>query len=307
MSSTQSRNENVSNITPPVLPYFDISVRNEYYSHRCLASRCATGSMSQVGECLESFHLNVLEILDLGCGPTDWTCLMYACRFLNEETIFYLLENGSDLNFCSPDGMTPLMAVTVACSPKTQKRSVRCIQQLFDAGMKIAHVPTFNYRSVLTMAVLKGCDKLVKVLLDSGAKPNQRDDLGETAFNIAVKGNQKEIIKLLFNAGANPYIKNLNGVRFVDFWDKDTKLKDLVYGLLHKYAEQFNGNQDLRNEMLEEVNKGCKPSKKKIKKDEKSSVRQTITGNLPILLAGGLTIFAAGCIVKRIQDQRCVP
>jgi len=61
-----------------------------------------------------------------------------------------------------------------------------------------------QHRTPLHLAVLKNRPKMVALLLELGADPSARDDIGSTPLNLVSAMTDKSIAGLLINAGADP-------------------------------------------------------------------------------------------------------
>ncbi|ODN06560.1 Ankyrin repeat family A protein 2 [Orchesella cincta] len=190
---------------------FDSSADRRYFSARSLAKLCAVGTVREIQMFLTLSNISVHEALDVGCEPIGWSCLMYACLGQNRGAISYLLSLNSNPNFCTTDGLTPLMVVVAASDPPFSENDVRCAKILVRKGARVSNLPTYEGRTLLTMAVSKGVMDLVIFLWDKGARVNQTDARGETPLNIAVAGNMLQMVELLITLGANPRIRNLDG------------------------------------------------------------------------------------------------
>ena len=75
--------------------------------------------------------------------------------------------------------------------------------------------------------------KIAKLILDHGGNPSIQDRHGNSALWYAVyeaKGEHYDLVKLLMNAGTDPFSKNLHGKSPYDFASQinDTKLLQLL-------------------------------------------------------------------------------
>ncbi len=66
--------------------------------------------------------------------------------------------------------------------------------------------------SMLISAAKKGDVQLLRFALAKGAYINAADDKGGTALHWAVYYGHKEVVKILLMHGADPYIKDKNGI-----------------------------------------------------------------------------------------------
>lgn len=68
--------------------------------------------------------------------------------------------------------------------------------------------------------------KLLKIILDSGADINKKDEQGDTPLHAAVKDYNTAIISILLNYGADPQIKNFAGKTPLDMVEPDSSTHD---------------------------------------------------------------------------------
>lgn len=107
------------------------------------------------------------------------TYLNNACSEKDSDKIFFLLENGADVNQKNKDGITPLMNYIIS-------------------------KPTDDY--------------IIDVLVKYGAKINEQDNEGNTALHYAIiHGNSMRIIKCLLNNGSDRSIENKYGMTPMDY------------------------------------------------------------------------------------------
>ncbi len=144
--------------------------------------------------------------LDGGCNPdlTDDAqrpALLLATRFGRVEAACLLLAAGAAVDAASRSWETPLYAAASAGH-----------EQLFflllDAGADI-HRHT-KAQSILLHAAANGGSAaiLARVLESLGDKLNARQRNGSTALIIALQRNHTEAVKLLLEAGANPFLRD---------------------------------------------------------------------------------------------------
>lgn len=93
-----------------------------------------------------------------------------------------------------------------------RRGDVDIVNILIRAGANVNVKSTDGYPIIID-AVTFGGDALgkVKALLDAKVKIDAQDPLGNTALMWAAYKNKPEILQLLLNKGANPYIKNTRG------------------------------------------------------------------------------------------------
>ena len=91
------------------------------------------------------------------------------------------IKRGADVNGRS-DGTTPLVRATIG-------GQVDMVLALLELGADVNHT-TVSGHTALSMALTMERDEIVRVLLQAGANPSVRSELGINAFDVAkVRGN----------------------------------------------------------------------------------------------------------------------
>jgi ankyrin repeat protein len=87
--------------------------------------------------------------------------------------------------------------------------NVKKVMSLLDKGTDVnKHYDYANSYTPLIIAVLKGNETIVEILLDKGAKVNDQDKYGYTALMYAVINDNKNIVKMLLDKFADVNIMN---------------------------------------------------------------------------------------------------
>jgi ankyrin repeat protein len=142
--------------------------------------------------------------------------LFAALFYLKADVAKYLLkETDPDVMWRASDGMGMLHAAFY---------QHEILSDLLSKGAPIDG--TSIWGTVLHMAVRDGCLSSIKTLLNNDPKPNleavveenspNSHEFGYTPLQLACANNSFESIKLLLEAGANPYIKNRENEDLVD-------------------------------------------------------------------------------------------
>ncbi len=63
----------------------------------------------------------------------------------------------------------------------------------------------------LVETLIAGDDRTIRELLESGADPNIKNELGQTVLIEACRRGKLEIVRLLLESGASPNLANSNG------------------------------------------------------------------------------------------------
>lgn len=125
-----------------------------------------------------------------------------------DEVLLIAQSNPEKLNGVSSSGYTPLMLA--AYYNKYEVANV-----LLQQGATVNK--SSKYGSALMAAVVKGNEKIVKLLISHKADVNIKDENNNTALLYAVLFNQTEIAAQLLAAGANPHHKDIQGNKALDY------------------------------------------------------------------------------------------
>jgi len=170
------------------------------------------------------------EVSGAGRNPAEWvmrtidrggsTALMFAARQGDVESAKLLLAGGASPNETGPDGMSALVLASYSGHGDLAAFLLNkdANANAADAGYTALHA-----------AVLRGDVELVKKLLEYGANPNGRiskgtpvtregEDMvlptplvGATAFFLAAKFLEVDIMRVLAKAGADPLLGTMDG------------------------------------------------------------------------------------------------
>ncbi|KAL4647403.1 hypothetical protein GN956_G7943 [Arapaima gigas] len=150
---------------------------------------------------------NLLGVISLDCNWTPYldiqnhlgqTALHLAVIVDQPECIRALLYGGASPELQERGGNTPLhLAVREA--------RMDCVRELTSGSRSPDHLRVTNYSgvSVLHLAVQKGNENIVQMLLDAGADVNQRDlSSGRSPLHWAVESQNPWVVRQLLQAGA---------------------------------------------------------------------------------------------------------
>ena len=148
---------------------------------------------------LEIIH----ELLKLGANPNSKkisngnTLLHLAAKNLNIEIMRTLLENGAEPNALDNDKNSPLHRVFKKEIVK-ENRQIEAIEELVKHGANI-NAQDDKGKSMLHHAIGLSCYNITKDLLKLGADPKIRDKNGITALEMALaSGYKMNLVKALF-------------------------------------------------------------------------------------------------------------
>lgn len=129
------------------------------------------------------------------------------------EAACVLLAAGADPNAQDNRGQTPL---TVAIG--VESSGPELVELLLKHGAN-PELPTKGGRTALLVAAQIGDPGYVRQLLKAGADVNVQTPNGDTPLHLVAKSFGKEwaqAAQLLIEAGADPYVANKQGLRFID-------------------------------------------------------------------------------------------
>ncbi|HVS64161.1 MAG TPA: ankyrin repeat domain-containing protein [Thermoanaerobaculia bacterium] len=144
----------------------------------------------------------VVEALDSGEGGIEdrsndgFTPLQYAAFFGREEVVAELLTRGADVNAASENEMKVQPLHSAAAF-----RSVAICRRLLEAGADPDARQQMGYTPLMS-AALHGQDELAELLLARGADPALRAEDGKTARDLALQGEHTELAERLARHGA---------------------------------------------------------------------------------------------------------
>jgi hypothetical protein len=125
----------------------------------------ASGNLAKVKE-----RLAAGDDIEWRHKDTGKTALLGAVTYRHTEIIQYLLDNGADVNATDTDGNDSLAWAVI-----TRNRKL--------ARFFLGKVANPDFRNLLVRAAYTGDLDMVKLLLESGADPGQRNKRGETALS----------------------------------------------------------------------------------------------------------------------------
>jgi ankyrin repeat protein len=120
--------------------------------------------------------------------------LIYAAYYCDLSEAKRLLATGAEVNAKDKNGITALMAASLA-----GHREV--VKLLRSRGAKV-NAKTEDGQTALIYASIKGDQEILKMILVQGAEVNTKDKNGKTALMLATQTNHPEVRELLVKAGA---------------------------------------------------------------------------------------------------------
>lgn len=138
------------------------------------------------------------------------TVLMYAAAQRHDDGggIEYLLDAGAEVNATDAGGHTALM---YAAAARNSEMAAELLDAEADAGIKDG-----KGRTALMYLCLNGTDSpdmtaVLKLLLQSGAELNARDNAGLTPLAYAIRNTNTEWVNLLLEEGADVNVQDIRG------------------------------------------------------------------------------------------------
>ena len=164
----------------------------------------------------ESNLETVKLLLENGADPNiknndGWTALMLSSRNSNTEsnfeTVKLLLENGADPNIKKNDGWTALI---MAARNSNTESNLETVKLLLENGADPNIKDIKGWSALIYATRYSNTDsniETVKLLLKNGADSNLKTNDGYTALTAAVFYTNPDIVKLLLDYEADPFIK----------------------------------------------------------------------------------------------------
>ncbi|XP_063291056.1 ankyrin repeat domain-containing protein 22 [Pelobates fuscus] len=140
--------------------------------------------------------IKVLNVRDSCGGDTPLIC---ACRKGHVRVASYLLSMKADVNLTNNKERTCL------------HYAVRRRFTFLDYLLIIILMPVLLVGYLIMISKTKQNEKLIRLLIEYGVDVNVQDYLGNTALHYACKMKSQTIVPILFDAQADPYIKNKDG------------------------------------------------------------------------------------------------
>ena len=131
-----------------------------------------------------------LEEVDIEIDLNGGTPLVHAVNYQKQEVVKYLIERGANVNVTQGD-YSPLIS---AC----ERNNLDIAKLLIGAGSDIFFKDSFG-NSALWKATFNENIELVKLLLENGASPLEKDNNGETYYASAKRMGLESVIDIFDN------------------------------------------------------------------------------------------------------------
>jgi ankyrin repeat protein len=180
-------------------------------------------------------------------AKNGYTPLMYSVLYNKQQAYNYLISKGANVNIKSNDGKTALHIAAMV-------NNLDAMESLLDQGAdpnkkdtngRLPYSYTSSYNKEFALLAVKNSSDMNKALIDSaeleeiqavkyalknGAHVDYQSENGDTALIIATRKGNSLLVNFLFSEGANPFIRNKQGLSALDIaaLNNDQKLKDNI-------------------------------------------------------------------------------
>ena len=163
-------------------------------------------------EVVNKENVNTLSELE------SYTPLMVAANRSFVEVALCLIANGANLAAKSESGMTALM---LAMNPNSEKDSLAISSAILDGGADV-NARSDGGNTALMEAGHKGLTKVVELLLAKGASVDLQNKYGETALMVScLEGAEPAVGRALLDAGADKDLRDIDGFTAFDLAKKN--------------------------------------------------------------------------------------
>jgi uncharacterized protein len=171
---------------------------------------------------VQSGGLNPDARVSVEAYPDGAPIIAIAARAAALEVMRFLISSGADLNARTPVNETPLMLAAFFFDESNGARSFdrheRAVRLLVESG---AQLENDYFYTPLAYAAYQGNERVVRYLLERGARPNGAAQQGGTYSNTplmmaAMQGHER-IVRMLLAAGADADVRVYGGHTAAEF------------------------------------------------------------------------------------------
>jgi ankyrin repeat protein len=163
------------------------------------------------------------------------TALMVACKHSSLEVVQVLLDAGADINAVDNGGRSALF---IACMIQKAEIASYLLNRFANIHLK----DVFGYTALsIGCRISNGSSEIISLLIRFKAELNAMDNCYNTPIHHACSKNNMDICVMLLKAGANPFLKNLDGKLPVDLLDRDSS-KDFLNLSIESYSKGLNSS-----------------------------------------------------------------
>ena len=152
----------------------------------------------------------------------EWNLLHAACFYGSPETVKYLLDKGSDINYKTASGYNPLILAIISMK-------IDIVKFLIRKGVNYRHRDKHNNNILHIICIhnnntkIKSTIKLINYFIKKGVNMEDRNRSNATPLEIAYYYSHIDILKHLIKQGAN--LNNINFKSNVFIPDNDINHK----------------------------------------------------------------------------------
>ena len=175
---------------------------------KALRDACLRGDLHRVKEAIEVHNV---DINSQGTDMVGWTPLLLAVAMCHYDVFMYLLEKGADINKTNFSSETALFRAVMW-------NRTDMVEQLMANQTIDITIPNINNRTAVIRATSDGFTGCVKLMLNTPQYHGKPDELRTfvnthwyrhgTLFYVASSHGRLEILQLLEDVGADPYLQD---------------------------------------------------------------------------------------------------
>lgn len=211
----------------PLLSYFIQAGAGEALSGEALdLVKAVRGENTEAVQTLLAANASPDQLDELGTP-----ILIYASSMGNLEVVNLLLEAGANPDLLNRVGQTAL-------SRAAYFGHVPVVELLLAYRADVNQTDDHYQLSPLISAAAGGDPKIGQLLIDRGADLDHQEGIsGFTSLMMATAYSREAFIKVLLDAGANPYIKTIEGMTLSDMvgYSNNPKIAEMVQEYLLKH------------------------------------------------------------------------
>ena len=178
-------------------------------------------------------------------------------RAMDKELLDLLLQHGADCN--KKDTKTEAASLHIILANKFAPPNVKfmAVEMLLErrADPDLAdiekRVPLHYICSSLCDTVQKVRCEIMCLLMTYGANPNLQDECFNTPLHLAVQADLAKVVEVLTEKGANPKLRNVDGLRPIDLAKPGGGVEMVLSEAMEKWKDAEAENQKKKDESTE--------------------------------------------------------